>query len=106
MAVITLPRDKRVAAARRAELGPVPMSDVREQAKSDDGYDREPSDARLRVVGDEERGEERAQGAAGVAADLKKRLRETVAATGSHARDPRGLRVKNGRAEPNQRARH
>ena len=54
-------------------------------------------------MGDDEGGEERAEGAAGVAPDLKERLSETVASARGQASHPRRFGVKDRGAEADER---
>ncbi len=50
-----------------------------------------------------QRGQQRAEGGAGVAADLEERLREAVPSARGHARHARGFRMKDRRADADQR---
>ena len=56
------------------------------------------------MLGDEKCGKQRTEGAAGVAADLKKRLGEAMAATGREPGDAGGFGVENGGAETDEPA--
>src|SRR5260370_2644502 len=78
-----------------------PGADVREQDNSEKCQKRKPRETRL-SLGEHERGEERAERGAGVAADLEKRLRHAVLSAGSHARDARRFRPKHGGADPHE----
>src|SRR5713101_3500939 len=78
-----------------------PGADVREQDNSEKCQKRKPRETRL-SLGEHERGEERTERGAGVAADLEKRLRHAVLSAGSHARDARRFRVKHGGADAHE----
>ena len=88
------------AAARRVrwyQRPTLPEHHDREQRR-----DREPGDARLAARQHDERGEQRPERRAGVAADLEQRLREAVPPARGHARHARRLRVEDRRAEPDR----
>ncbi|MNZ54226.1 hypothetical protein D3C78_721240 [compost metagenome] len=75
----------------------------------EDGEHREqaePGDVALAIGNDDRGGQQGAESAAGVATDLKGRLRQAVATARGQARHPRGLRVKGRRANPHQRRGH
>src|SRR5258708_31773518 len=78
-----------------------PGADIREQDNPEKSKERKPRETRL-SLGEHERGEERTERGAGVAADLEKRLRHAMLSAGSHARDARRFRVKHGGADTHE----
>ncbi len=77
------------------EMGLVPGADARRGSIiADERDDGEPGDAALAVGQHDKRGEQWSGGRAGVAADLKQRLREAVTSAGRQARHARRLGVK------------
>jgi len=91
-----------IALGGAAALGP--RADVRQQNDAEQRHKRKPRDARL-AARQHKRREQRAQRGAGVAADLKQRLRHAVLSTGSHARHARRFGMKHGGAHAHQRRR-
>ena len=81
----------------------IPAANAGEQDEADEREQRKVRDVRLGAMGDDEGGEERAEGAAGVAADLEKRLGETVMSARGKTGDSRGFGVEDGRAEADER---
>src|SRR5438046_2308524 len=67
----------------------IPASHIEEHHDSEQRGEAEPGDARLPVWHDDESGEQRAEGPARVATDLKDGLREAMLSAGRHARDAR-----------------
>ena len=82
----------------------IPDADSREDDDADEREQRKPDD--LSAIGHDRRGEQRSEGAAGVAADLENRLGKAEAAAGAEVRDARGFRMENGGAEPDEGDRH
>src|SRR5207302_3432126 len=78
-----------------------PGTDVREQDNPEKSQKRKPRKTRL-SLGKYERGEERAERGARVAADLEERSRQAVLPAGSHACDARRFRVEHGRADADE----
>src|SRR5262245_46925931 len=76
-----------------------PGPDLHEQRDADHRRDGEPADTCLAARQHDERRQQRTERGAGIATDLKQRLREPVATAGGQPRDPRRLRVKDGRAD-------
>jgi hypothetical protein len=90
------------------EVGDVmagPAPDQAEHHDADQGEQREPGGAALSLRHYDERGEQRADGRAEVAADLEQGLGQTGLAAGRHAGDPGGFRVEDGRAHADQHGR-
>ena len=81
---------------------PVPMADFRQHDDSRQGGQGEPKDLDPSAGHDDERGQQRTEGGARIAADLKQGLRKTVPSARGHARHPRGFRMKNRRAHSDQ----
>ena len=81
----------------------IPAANAGEQDEADEREQRKVRDVRLGAMGDDEGGEERAEGAAGVAPDLKERLSETVASARGQASHPRRFGVKDRGAEADER---
>src|SRR6267378_2106817 len=78
-----------------------PGADVREQYNPEKSQKRKPRETRL-SLGKHERGQERTERGARVAANLEKRLRHAVLPAGSHARDAGRLRVEHGGADADE----
>ena len=85
---------RRGALQARDAVALVPVPDVEQHHHAQQRHAREPGDARLTARQHDEGREQRTGGGTEVAAHLKDRLRQPVAAAGGHARDPRGLRMK------------
>src|SRR5215212_5604854 len=83
---------REVVAIPDANPGDDQDADEREQRKPDD----------LAAINDDRRGEQRTEGAAGIAADLENRLSEAEAPARAQMRHARRFRVKNGGAEPDK----
>ena len=73
-----------------------------EQSQRGDRDDREPRQARPASRHHDQRGEQRAERCADIAAGLKQRLREAVPAARGQPRDPRRLRMKDRRADADE----
>jgi hypothetical protein len=80
----------------------VPAAHAPEHRDRDERHDGEPRQASLPVRQDDEGGQERTERGTRVAADLEQRLREPVLPARCQPRDARRLRVKHGRANPDQ----
>src|SRR5579864_443178 len=83
-----------------------PAADEVENHDAGSGGDGKPGHAATAKRKNYERGEQRADGATGVAAYLKEGLRKSVLAARRNARDPRGLGMKDGRTRAHDRRGH
>ena len=82
----------------------VPAADARADGNREQRAERKPGDAALALRNDDPGGQQRPHGTAGIAADLKNRLRQSVAAARGQARDARGFRMENRGARADQGA--
>ena len=98
------PRRRRSVLAGRA-MRRVPPADA---GQEDDGDQREDGEGEHRMLPerhDDEGRQQRSGRLAEIAADLKQALRESVPSAGRGARDPRGLGMEDGAADPDHRDR-
>ena len=80
----------------------VPVPHIVKNCNSQQRSARKPRDAGLSVGQNDERRQQRTGRRADVAAHLEHRLRQSVLASGGHPGDPRGFRMKHGRAGSDQ----
>src|SRR5579859_4891178 len=80
-----------------------PAADTVENDNSGGGCDGKPGDTALAERKNDKCGEQRADGATGVASNLKEGLRKSVLAAGGNSRDARGLGMKDGRTRTDDR---
>src|SRR5688572_29049585 len=82
----------------------IPGADSGEHDDADEREQRKPDD--LSAISDDRRGKQRAEGAAGVAADLENRLGKAETSAGAEVRNAGCFGMENGGAEPDERDGH
>ena len=98
------PRQRRSVHAGRT-MRRVPPADAGQEDDGDQGEDGEGEHRMLAERHDDESRKQRSGRLAEIAANLKEALRESVPSAGRGARDPRGLGMKDGAADPDHRDR-
>ncbi|MNV24965.1 hypothetical protein D3C71_1160450 [compost metagenome] len=102
-------------AVRRGDLGLggadhqmllIPTAHIHQQADAQQRCATEPRNAALPVRRDDGRRQQRTERRAGIATQLEHRLRHAVATARCEARDTRGFRMEDGRADTHQHRRH
>ena len=89
----------------RCAVRRVPLADARQDRNGDKRQRGEPDDGSLAERHDDERGHQRPERLAEIAADLKQRLRKTMASARCRARHTRSLGMEDRRSDANQRHR-